>query len=587
MKPFNTFRYAFLVLTLAIVQPISAQSWEPIAGNKGDGVKGANGSVLTITNQGKEAFVAGEFTETQAQANTLKANSLGRFIIGGSEKNTWLVKESLPQLEPLQSLNGNSPSVAINGICTYSLPKTGKESIAVCGRIVLDDKGTVEPAAYQELSKGNTIEQWHTFSYAKNILLNSGFIANSLAWYHGELYLGGRFFMEKVTVSHIPPMPDIYYRSQVEISLLKLDASGVFQAVPNSPMGTIYTLKVIGDELYVGGDFNVVTDVQDSYARNIAITDGTDFSPVGNTQLNIGFPTFLQGLPLPVYCINSITDKNNQIALIAGTGVSNAVLSTAGTLEEAMNRLKASAPNASILGSTDLALKTIIPINDASIGGVWQLMNAADAIDIWKNIGRSNAPVLTMDVLPGANPAILAGGIFTQMGNESGNLQAIPYIAKYTADSNRWKMPTAATQVLNGPITSIIHYQTKGNNGNQTDFIVGGHFNKAGEYAVNNLARLNSSNAKSNSIQEGSKGSIPCQASFSTNTLSLELPDANNQQVHLEIYDLSGKSILSKDILLINRMIRQEMLHTAAGMYVVHVGTTEGNCSTKFVKLSD
>lgn len=525
------------------------------------------------------------------------------FTFSANQKEVYTGTNSYTLTEAYKT---STPSLAVNSAKAFSewishtlsyIDKSGKMLTINCGSIRLNPEDNPQPAAYYD----GLNNDWHYFSFAKDIYLPHGFLATALAYYNGDLYLGGRFQVITQSVSHVPPMPDIYYTQIISVSLLKLNALGEFEVVPNAPRGLVNTLKVIGNSLYLGGDFGVSITYPDVYSRNIARYDGKKFSALGTTVINELNHVAIQGVPLPVYAIKALPNHaDNTLSIIIGTAVTEISMDAILNIEQLLDV---------IITDTQTCLdsnqrnpyqcqRTAAVLKKPVFGGVWQLNDQSGISEQWKNIGLSNGPVFCLDLVKdekSGHRKLLVGGNFTKIGFPDDSLEAIQHLAVLNFDnaSNAaWESLGTNPKALNGPVFHLDHIQQAAINQipASTHIIASGAFNKAANLAVNHIAKYSYDESASSTTEIAKTKSFKtnkkeCLSTYSNRTLSLELPEVNNQKVLLDIYDISGKKILSKEVRVANNYVNLELGEEAAGVYVIHADALGGKiCDAKFIK---
>lgn len=556
---------------LGLISSTNAQGWNLI-------------SESAKTDAIHERSVLYTFTTNEQEINTgIKLYNLAGF------------NKTIPSFLPI---NTNKPSEEwISGSINYTDSKLGSAITVNCGSIRLHPEDRPQPLAYHDPLSN----KWNYFAFAKDIYLPHGFLANAVAYYNGDLYVGGRFPVVIQTVSHVPPMPDIYYTQIIPVSLLKLNALGEFEAVPNAPRGLINTLKVIGNSLYLGGEFGVSITLPDVYSRNIARYDGKNFSALGTTVVNELNHISIKGVPLPVYAIEALPSTNGTTAsILVGTAATEISLDAVMSVEQMLDAILTDTQ-----GCLDTAernpyqcLRTANTLKKPVFGGVWQLNDQSGTSEEWKNIGLTNGPVFCLDLVKdekSGHRKLLAGGNFTKIGFPDDSLERIQYLGIFNFDNTSnaaWESLGTDPKALNGAVFQLDHiYQAAINQiPASTHIIAAGAFTKAATIPVNHIAKYsyNQSSispteaAKIKSLKQTKK---ECLSTYSNHTLSLELPEVNNQKVLLDIYDISGKKIFSKEVRVANNYVNLELGAEAAGVYVIHADALGGKvCDAKFVK---
>lgn len=562
----------------AIAQASFAQSWRPIGGSNLDGTatrfsalvstsSTPDGGVLSMYKIGSDIYTGGFFYGGRSGGAITISNGVGKFTPSSA---TWASGIGLPQSTPSEI----APAEFVDGVCDFK-DAGGNATIAACGLIQLDASQPFVHAAY--LDKTVTPNKWKTI-YDPATALVTG-IPACIAYYNDLLYIGGNF-MVLSTGTHS--------------SLLTYNVTtGQLQPVANAPIGLVLCFKVDGSNLYIGGSFTketVTTTIPPTatITQNIVAyrkTSTTEiYSNVGNTVITSGpVSGTTYGVPLPVYCINTVQNNLNQKKLVIGTAVTDASTGPVAI------------PASTCIGPPEVwkyvCLSYPQKVEHPTLGGVWILDNGTGTTKIWNNIGLTNSTVLALDEYSrcGVN-TLIAGGDFTSINGLPAN-----YITEglYTSSTSSptsigWSNLGGATD-MNSTVLGVQHQLTTAGN----ELIIGGLFTSAGTYSVNKMAKfvrpsIPCKPAGPTSISDKADNRSDCHISYTQDILTVTIPEMNNELISLSIFDVAGKKIESKKVLISDEGIKEELTLRSNGMYLVNIIYENGQkCSNKILKTSE
>ncbi|MFQ5863944.1 MAG: T9SS type A sorting domain-containing protein [bacterium] len=231
--------------------------------------------------------------------------------------------------------------------------------------------------------------------------------------------------------------------------------------------GAVLAIAVSGSDLYVGGSFSMVGDVN---ANNIAKWDGSNWTPLGSGANN---------------------GTNGNVLAIA---VSGSDLYVGGSFSmvgdvNANNIAKWDGSNWSAMGSgTGGDVKAIyVSSNEVYVGGVFTAAGGGSANNIalwngssWSALGSGvnngvNAPV---SAIAGKDNLVYLGGSFTTAGGDS-----VKKIVCWNSSSNTWS-----------PLGSGVNLDVDAIIVNGNDVYAGGLFTIAGSVSAKNIAKWDGNN---------------------------------------------------------------------------------------------
>jgi hypothetical protein len=417
-------------LVQASCGPPNTGSWAP----EFDLLAGVNGTIHAMLVSGNDLYVGGSFT----RAGNVAANGVARF-------------NTVTRLWSVLGADGNG----VNGTA-YVLTFVGSD-LYVGGSFTLANVGGVTIAANNIARFSTTTNAWSAVGSDGNGV--SGYVAAFVA-VGSNLYIGGQF--RKANVGGTPV--EVY--NVVKFDLLSNTWSKLGTSAGNGVGGEIYALIVIGNDLYIGGNF-IQTDIGGLlFGANFIVR----FSLQTNTWSRVGSDM-----------VNSVSGAVRKL-LVSGSDIyiggdfTNGVIRFS-TQTNTFSTL-GSAPN--ILNGVDNSVYELALIdNEVYVGGQFTAATSGrttleanhvakfnPATGTWSALGNGvNHLVYTLAVF-GNN--LYVGGGFGQANVGSAGL-AVSNLAIYDIWSNAWDaVGTAVGNGLNGIVATLLI--------NGSDLYVGGLF---------------------------------------------------------------------------------------------------------------
>ncbi len=596
-----------LLLLLSTYSYAQRAYWSPIAGSNGDGVQGRypvpgypeiptpDDDIFTIKKINNSIYVGGDFYTTKA-GNTYKtSNSIAKY----NTSSTWDNSPSLPKIGTKTDMLGEKIEDRLANfvydISDYKVSSTTTPTIAACGLIQLDNNSTSKgfrAAAY--LDNSVVPATWKYFQFSPDIIGNeNGFSAQCIAYYKGNLYLGGSFGVSTVGI------PPLIPNGALNTVLLVLK-NGKFEPVPNSPIGGAYVLKVFDEKLYIGGNFSFA-DITNTgiLGRNIAAFDGQSFSTVGITTLDESTNLVIQGLPLTVYSLTNHTDREaGKETLAAGTSATNEP-----------NPIENPLTETSCIGGEltyrYVCIERQANVKNPKIGGVWLLRDfliEGNLIKKWENIGITNGPVLALhNAKANCYNTLIAGGTFTEINGRDAF-----FVAQWDEgnssqlNDNTWKYLGNSATSITAPVFGIQSY-TPPNSTSELNLLIGGFFNTIDRpdssllrSAANSIAKISLGNHSP--CREGNnqtslvneEKSNNSHISFSENLLTVQfandLYENKLSKGIFEVFDISGKQLIHEDVTISSSNYSKYLNLVYTGVYYARFIFESGDIiNTKFV----
>ena len=231
---------------------------------------GTSGYVTQLVISGTDIYVGGDFTIVYDSAGPTFANRIAKY---DTTTSLWSVLGS-----SAQTLNNTTNGVN-NGVTSISISGT---DIYVGGYFTqVYDSGGTTYANY--IAKYNTTTLlWSVLGLsgtnANNTSNGTNTFVNSIVISGSDIYVGGSF--TQVYSSAILYANGIAkYNNGWSI----LGSSGTSVNRTNGVIGTVYAIAILGTDIYVGGNFQVVRDTANIYASNIAKYNNGKWSVLGAT----------------------------------------------------------------------------------------------------------------------------------------------------------------------------------------------------------------------------------------------------------------------------------------------------------------
>jgi N-acetylneuraminic acid mutarotase len=446
-------------------------TWSRLGTGSQNGVNGLGVNALAVV--GNEVFVGGSFTE----AGGVSANNVARF---NTQTNTW-------------SSLGTGSSNGVEGRVS-ALAVVGNE-VVVGGNFNL--AGGVSA---NRVARFNT--QTNTWSSlgtgSSNGVSGIGLVyVNALAVVGNEVFVGGSF-TEAGGVS-----ANGVARFNTQTNTWSSLGTGSSNGVNN----VVYALAVVGNEVFVGGDFTSAGGV---FANRVA-----RFNTQTNTWSSLGTGSS-NGVNNVVYALAVV---GNEVFVggdfTSAGGVSANRVARFNTQTNTWSSLGTGSSNG-VGGVVVYALAVVG--NEVFVGGYFTSAGGVSAnyvarfntqTNTWSSLGTgsSNGVEGRVSALAVVGNEVVVGGGFNSAGGVSANS-----VARFNTQTNTWSsLGTGSSNGVNG--LGVFALAVVGN-----EVVVGGGFTSAGGVSANSVARFNTQTNTWSSLGTGSSNGVSGVGGFASVT---------------------------------------------------------------------
>jgi hypothetical protein len=490
-------------------------TWSSLGTGSSNGV---NGFVYALAVVGNEVFVGGGFIF----AGGVSANCVARF---NTQTNTW-------------SSLGTGSSNGVGG---------GVSALAVVGNEVYVGGSFTSAGGVSAnyVARFNTqTNTWSTLGTGSSNGVNDR--VNALAVVGNEVVVGGSF----TSAGGVSANRVARFNTQTNTwsSLGTGSSNGVSFG---SSFAAVRALAVVGNEVYVGGEFTSAGGVSANYVARFNTQTNT-WSSLGTGSSNgvNGFVYALAVVGNEVYVGGWFTSAGgvsaNRVARFntqtntwstLGTGSSNGVsggvypyvyalavvgnevyvgggcISAGGVSANRVARFNTQTNTWSTLGMfssngvNERVLALAVVGNEVVVGGAFTSAGGVSAnyvarfntqTNTWSSLGTgsSNGVNNTVTALAVVGNEVVVGGSFTSAGGVSAN-----YVARFNTQTNTWS--TLGTGSQNGVNGFVYALAVVGN-----EVVVGGSFTSAGGVSANRVARFNTQTNTWSSLGTGSSNGV-------------------------------------------------------------------------------
>jgi hypothetical protein len=433
-------------------------TWSSLGTGSSNGVSGNNVEALAVV--GNEVYVGGGFTS----AGGVSASSVARF---NTQTNTW-------------SSLGTGSSNGVNG---------GVYALAVVGNEVYVGGGFTSAGGVSanRVARFNTqTNTWSTLGTGSQNGVSGN--VEALAVVGNEVYVGGDFTSAGgVSANRVA-------RFNTQTNTWSTLGTGSSNGVDG---GGVYALAVVGDEVYVGGDFTSAGGVS---ANRVA-----RFNTQTNTwsTLGTGSQNGVSGVG-----VGALAVVGNEVYVGGGFtsagGVSANRVARFNTQTNTWSTLGTGSSNG-VNGPFVFALAVVG--NEVVVGGSFTSAGGVSANNVarfntltntWSSLGTGSSNGVNDDVfaLAVVGNEVVVGGSFTSAGGVSAN-----NVARFNTQTNTWS--TLGTGSSNGVSGDVFALAVVGN-----EVVVGGSFTSAGGVSANNVARFNTQTNTWSTLGTGSSNGV-------------------------------------------------------------------------------
>jgi hypothetical protein len=433
-------------------------TWSSLGTGSSNGVSGNNVEALAVV--GNEVYVGGGFTS----AGGVSASSVARF---NTQTNTW-------------SSLGTGSSNGVNG---------GVYALAVVGNEVYVGGGFTSAGGVSanRVARFNTqTNTWSTLGTGSQNGVSGN--VEALAVVGNEVYVGGDFTSAGgVSANRVA-------RFNTQTNTWSTLGTGSSNGVDG---GGVYALAVVGDEVYVGGDFTSAGGVS---ANRVA-----RFNTQTNTwsSLGTGSQNGVSGVG-----VGALAVVGNEVYVGGGFtsagGVSANRVARFNTQTNTWSTLGTGSSNG-VNGPFVFALAVVG--NEVVVGGSFTSAGGVSANNVarfntltntWSSLGTGSSNGVNDDVfaLAVVGDEVYVGGDFTSAGGVSANR-----VARFNTQTNTWS--TLGTGSSNGVSGDVFALAVVGN-----EVVVGGSFTSAGGVSANNVARFNTQTNTWSTLGTGSSNGV-------------------------------------------------------------------------------
>jgi hypothetical protein len=449
-------------------QHTASGTWSSLGTGSSNGV---NNTVLALAVVGNEVFVGGFFTS----AGGVSANYVARF---NTQTNTW-------------SALGTGSSNGVSGGGVAALAVVGNE-VFVGGRFT-----SAGGVSANRVARFNT--QTNTWS-----TLGTGIISNgvngevsALAVVGNEVFVGGRFTSAGgVSANNVA-------RFNTQTNTWSALGTGSGNGVSG---GGVNALAVVGNEVVVGGWFNSAGGVSANRVARFNTQTNT-WSALGTGSSNgvssgSGFPA-----------VRALAVVGNEVYVggdfTSAGGVSANNVARFNTQTNTWSALGTGSSNGvSSVGGFAPVFALAVVGNEVVVGGAFSSAGGVSAncvarfntqTNTWSVLGTgsSNGVNDVVTALAVVGNEVYVGGAFSSAGGVSANR-----VARFNTQTNTWSsLGTGSSNGVSGG--GVAALAVVGN-----EVVVGGWFNSAGGVSANRVARFNTQTNTWSSLGTGSQNGV-------------------------------------------------------------------------------
>jgi hypothetical protein len=443
-------------------------TWSTLGTGSSNGVSGIGSvyvSALAVV--GNEVVVGGEFTS----AGGVSANYVARF---NTQTNTW-------------SSLGTGSSNGVSGGGVIALAVSGSE-VFVGGNFT-----SAGGVSANRVARFNTqTNTWSSLGTGSSNGVNN--TVRALAVVGNEVYVGGTF----TSAGGVSANRVARFNTQTNTwsTLGTGSSNGVF--------GTVFALAVVGNEVYVGGNFTSAGGVSANYVAR--------FNTQTNTWSSLGTGSS-----------NGVSGGSSSVDVRALAVVGNEVVvggvftSAGGVSANRVARFNTQTNTWSSLGMfssngvNDVVFALAVVGNEVFVGGTFTSAGGVSAnrvarfntqTNTWSSLGTgssngvSGTGLVYVYALAVVGNEVVVGGNFTEAGGVSANR-----VARFNTQTNTWStLGTGSSNGVNGEVRALA---VVGN-----EVVVGGAFTSAGGVSANNVARFNTQTNTWSTLGTGSSNGV-------------------------------------------------------------------------------